>query len=190
MFWGLEPRRPCSLGAQTPAGRVKKGGVPRPPMQHPPQDRPTHSPPSAHAVPATEGTPAAPRSTSRAGSQAGVLHGALTRPQPHPGQWSREERIKGRVKGRGRLPELQDHRRASHPALSTLLSSRPPAPERALAGEPDRHRAQPSSGLQWLRKERPCSLRTSFFLLQLSSGWAQRELPCANDRSLCCVSCQ
>lgn len=97
LFWGREPRRPCSLGAQTQAGRVKREGVPRPPcsVPHPVQDQPPHSSPGASAVPATEDTPAAPRSTSQAGSRGWCLHHGPTWPHLHPGPWSHEERIKG-----------------------------------------------------------------------------------------------
>lgn len=64
LFWSPEPRRPCSLGAQTQAG---KGGdrVPRPPcsVSHPGQDQPPRTSPR----PLGEHHTSAAGSTSRVG---------------------------------------------------------------------------------------------------------------------------
>lgn len=131
LFWSPEPRRPCSLGAQTQAGKGGDG-VPRPPCSVPNlgQNQPTHTSPKPSqepgAVPAMEGTTSGHT----------------------PGQWNHAERVKGKVKGSWRPPELPEA--PGGPATlhcASLLSSLillPP--KRALAWKQDTQSRSQLSG--------------------------------------------
>lgn len=163
---GPGPRRPCSLGAPTPAGEGGEG-MPRPPAASPARGR-TDLPapaPGAGAVPATEGTTSAPRSASQAGSRGWCpALCALTRPRPHPRPT--EPRRKDPRKGQRQpgAPKLQDATGGPAPwPCAPLLNSRVLLPpERALAGEPERHRANPSSVLRRPPSEPRYPLGTRF----------------------------
>lgn len=167
--------------------------MPRPPcsVPRPGQDRPTHSPPGAGAVPATEGTPATLGSTSQAGPEAGVPHQGpdTAKATPRPMESWRKDRREGQrqveAPGATRSPEGQPPRTV-HPCSTPTSCPRGPW----LGSQTDTEHT-PATCSRGLAAEPRCSLCTSCFLLRLlPSGWAQRRPTCANDSSLWCVSCQ